>query len=116
MDSLSGDGALTVPGVRYAHIRVGLDDLYLTRYAEPFRRQLLPDSFITDRNRFEANSQKLFGSHMRSGGTGTLYRQTRTVRPRGLQNRSWSCCFYKRVRYPLLPQQSAIHGAISHAA
>lgn len=85
MDSLSGDGAVTVLGVHYAHIRVGMDDLYLTRYAQQFRRQLLPDNFLTDRNWFDANSQKLFGSHMRSGGTGTLYRiRTKPVEGRSL--------------------------------
>ena len=74
MVSGHGDSTVTVLDVRYAHVRAGPDDLYLTQYGLPFRGQLLPHNFLTDRGWFEANSQKLFGSHMRSGGTGTLYR------------------------------------------
>jgi len=74
-----------VLGVRYAHFRAGLDDLYLTQYGLPFRRQLQPDNFLTDRDWFHVNSQKLFGNRVRSGGSGALYRiRTKPVDGRGL--------------------------------
>jgi len=80
------ENAVTVLGVRYTHIRVGADDLYLTDYGLPFRRQLAPSNFLTDRAWFDSHAQKLYGSHMRSGGTGTLYRiRTKPVDARSLE-------------------------------
>ena len=83
---IADEKVTTILGVQYTHIRMKEgDDLYVTQHGLPFRQQLLPENVIKDREWFEANSQKLFGSHMRSGGTGTLYRiRTKPVDGRSL--------------------------------
>ena len=77
--------AATVLGVDYVHVQLpDGGDLYLTRYGVPWRENLMPDKFWTDREWFAANSSKLFGHEHRSGGSGTIYR----VRTKPVNGRS----------------------------
>jgi len=57
-------------GIDYQHLSLSSgDDLYVTEYGLPFIENLLPASFWTDENWFQAHSKRL-------AGTSTIYRIT----------------------------------------
>ncbi|NQT92097.1 MAG: hypothetical protein HQ559_04995 [Lentisphaerae bacterium] len=74
-DAARAAGHLKVFGVDYTHVELPDGaDLYLTKHGYPWRKQLRPDMFWTDRDWFKKHSSNLFGHDHASGGSGTTYR------------------------------------------